>query len=256
MCFIFSFFCELFVLNWEYTLVTIFVSTYSFLSRDATRTHCKLQTENTLSMSASTNAASGAGRRTPLGALVAALLSLSLSPLAPPPPPPRSPSPLSKARALPPLPPLLPEREYSAVQAATPAIAIQTATTASTVVLPTEVWIRVVCFVPNLLPFSRACSAAKSFLEHPHVRHLWLIARYGLPLALYGGLVHYPRLMSEEICQMLLTAGANVCVRVKSPFCFSHLIIIIIIIKRFPDSWSNWASTTSTRESTLAPPCF
>ncbi|KAI8614424.1 hypothetical protein BC830DRAFT_1127441 [Chytriomyces sp. MP71] len=76
--------------------------------------------------------------------------------------------------------------------------------------LPSELWIRILCFIPNLENFSLVSKAANALLKDLQVRQLWLFGRYGVKLAINGGLTHYRFLCGDLLLHMLLKGGANI----------------------------------------------
>ncbi|KAJ3230384.1 hypothetical protein HDU81_004566 [Chytriomyces hyalinus] len=142
-------------------------------------------------------------------------LSFSLAVWAPSPSPPVSPSmpplalSLSKSNTLPPLPPL--KMPDSASELTLDSfVSLYDNILPSNSGLPSELWIRIMCFVPNLENLSRVNRSTNFLLKDLQVRHLWLMGRYGVKLSLYGLLMHYPLLRNDSLVRMLLKGGANI----------------------------------------------
>ncbi|TPX59393.1 hypothetical protein SpCBS45565_g07736 [Spizellomyces sp. 'palustris'] len=78
--------------------------------------------------------------------------------------------------------------------------------------LPTEIWARIVSYIPNLAPFSAACRATHGLLSDRHVRCACLYGKYGVPLALYQAYTHHHRLLRQDpqLVKLMIRGGARV----------------------------------------------
>ncbi|KAI8845130.1 hypothetical protein BJ741DRAFT_587065 [Chytriomyces cf. hyalinus JEL632] len=142
-------------------------------------------------------------------------LSFSLAVWAPSPSPPVSPSmpplalSLSKSNTLPPLPPLKMPDSVSELTLDS-FVSLYDNILPSNSGLPMELWIRIMCFIPNLENWSRVNRSTNFLLKDLQVRQLWLMGRYGVKLSLYGLLMHYPLLRNDTLVRMLVNGGANI----------------------------------------------